>query len=188
MTSLTFYRKTIEQLLARRKMTITDIEHLVGVSDDRVEIKNFEQLFALSQHTSLSASEYITAHYRENSAQDRLVTITRKDSLYSRIKGDSFRGGYHYRHVLTTPLDPNLLVLRTIPLSTQHQAQPNAGHQVKEVVYVLSGKVGIMWQNSAGNRRYSDLESGDSVYIDSWVPHAFYAIEPESQILAVDYL
>ncbi|BET95593.1 cupin domain-containing protein [Xenorhabdus taiwanensis] len=188
MTSLTFYRKTIEQLLARRKMVLTDIDHLVYVSDDSVEIKNFDQLFALSRHTSLSASEYIAAYNRENTAQNELVTITRKDNLYTRIKGDLLHGGYHYRHVLTTSLDPNLLVLRTTPLSTRHQARPNTGHQVKEIVYVLSGTVGIIWQNAAGNNRHANLESGDSIYIDSWVPHAFYAIEPESQILAVDYL
>ncbi|MCG3462611.1 cupin domain-containing protein [Xenorhabdus bovienii] len=153
-----------------------------------MEVEDFDQLFALSQHTSLSASEYIAAHHRENAAQNELVTITRKDRLYTRIKGDALRGGYHYRHVLTTTLDPDLLVLRTTPLSTRHQARPNTGHQVKEIVYVLSGRVGIVWQNTGGNERHSNLGSGDSVYIDSWVPHAFYAIEPESQILAVDYL
>ncbi|MEX0447069.1 cupin domain-containing protein [Xenorhabdus sp. SGI246] len=186
MISLT--RKTIEQLLARRKMVLADIGHLVCVRDDSIEIENFEQLFALSQHTSLLASEYIAAYHRENTVQNELVTITRKDSLYTRIKGDLLRGGYYYRHVLTTPLDPNLLVLRTTPLSTRHQARPNAGHHVKEVVYILSGKVGIIWQNTSGIIRHSNLGTGDSIYIDSWVPHAFYAIEPESQILAVDYL
>ncbi|MFM2666674.1 cupin domain-containing protein [Vibrio mediterranei] len=187
MTQLTFSIKALEELLATRKMILSDIQNLVDINGNEVNIKDFNQLFTLCDVTSLPEKDFISAHNKYTKKNGIGVTISRKDSLYSRIKGDNEHGGYHYRHVLTTPYDHDLLVLRTSPLSSKNQATPNKGHRVKEMVYVLNGKVGMVWLNNEGTRRYSEMSSGDSVFIESWVPHAFYTLEPNSQILAVDY-
>ncbi|MCH5048974.1 hypothetical protein I1A36_01030, partial [Pectobacterium aquaticum] len=90
--------------------------------------------------------------------------------------------------VLKTCIDPDLLVLRTTPLSTRENVVVNSGHLVREIVYVLNGKVGFIWKNLQGNIRVQEMNEGDSVYIQSFVPHAFYSITPGSEVLAVDYL
>ncbi|MFH4399005.1 cupin domain-containing protein [Vibrio diabolicus] len=187
MTQLTFSTEALEKLLATRKMVLSDIHSLVNIIGSEVYIEGFEQLFTLCKSTSLPETVFISAHHDHTKKNGGGVTIARKDSLYSRIKGDNENGGYHYRHVLTTAYDHDLLVLRTSPLSSKKQAIPNKGHRVKEVVYVLRGKVGMVWLNTEGKRRYCELSFGDSVFIESWVPHAFCTLEPNSQILAVDY-
>ncbi|MBF7142532.1 MULTISPECIES: hypothetical protein [Pseudomonas] len=46
--------------------------------------------------------------------------------------------------------------------------------------------VSVRW-SSKGAQRQDVLNEGDSIYIDSWVPHSFYSLTPDSQILAIDY-
>ncbi|MCO7516003.1 cupin domain-containing protein [Pseudomonas guariconensis] len=107
---------------------------------------------------------------------------------FDRLKRVEGEPAYFYRHVMKTSADKNLMVLRTSPLFTSPDKAPvNKGHQAKEFVYVLSGAVGVLWCNKVGERREDVLAVGDSIFIDAWVPHAFYALESGSQILAVDY-
>ncbi len=51
----------------------------------------------------------------------------------------------------------------------------------------LKGEVGVLWLSEQRERRRDSLKQGDSIYIDSWVPHAFYSIVKDSHIFAIDY-
>lgn len=117
------------------------------------------------------------------------VSISRKGGGFERQKIVDGEITYHYRHALKTHLDPGLLVLRTTPhFRNAESCTLNGGHKAKEFVYVLLGSVGMVWATPLGVIRIKELNFGDSVYIDSWVPHAFYSIEDESEIVAIDYL
>lgn len=117
------------------------------------------------------------------------VKICRVGTQFERVKFLDSEPSYHYRHVMKTTADKNLMVLRTSPMFTSpEQATLNGGHLVKEIVYVLNGVIGVLWSNKQGDWRNDVLSVGDSIYIDSWVPHSFYSLEVGSQILAIDYV
>lgn len=115
------------------------------------------------------------------------VKICRRAGQFERLKMVGAQPAYIYRHVMKTTADQHLMVLRTSPMyGASDLATLNSGHRVKEIVYILSGCVGVRW-SSKGVQRQDVLNEGDSIYIDSWVPHSFYSLTPDSQILAIDY-
>lgn len=115
------------------------------------------------------------------------VKIGRNSGYYERIATKNGVRSYHYRHVLKTSSDYHFMALRTTPLY-EDEVYLNDGHATKELVYVLRGSVFMHWQKGLGAIRKVTLNQGDSVYIEPWVKHAFSKIEPDSEILAVDFL
>jgi hypothetical protein len=176
-------------LLHSRKMTLEDAAGLYDAAGDciRMDLAQLEQL-AIKLNVAL-AHVVQCLDPRGCGLADR-VSICRKGGQFERLRvvGPQRRPAYLYRHVLKTGADRHLMVLRTSPLfSCAEEAELNGGHRVRELVYVLSGLVGVNWAGRSGQRRTDVLATGDSIFIDSWVPHSFYALEIDSQILAIDY-
>lgn len=177
----------LARLLSTRKMSFDDAR----LHDDEVE---GGARMTLAQLTALAAAlQMPIAHVIEqieSSADDLVhgVKISGRQTRFDRLKCVAGEPAYFYRHVMKTSADKHLMVLRTTPLFTSaDQATLNGGHQAREFVYVLSGAVGVLWRSPSGVRREDVLRMGDSIFIESWVAHAFYAKEAGSQILAVDY-
>ncbi len=57
-----------------------------------------------------------------------------------------------------------------------------SSHEGEEFLYVLQGKIEVIY----GQEKY-ELEASDSIYYDSVVPHYVYAKEKDSKMLAVVY-
>lgn len=57
-----------------------------------------------------------------------------------------------------------------------------SSHEGEEFLYVLQGKIEVLY----GQEKY-ELESSDSIYYDSAVPHHVHAVEKNSKMLAVVY-
>ncbi|WP_140383442.1 cupin domain-containing protein, partial [Acinetobacter pittii] len=160
----------------------------ISIDDKKIIVEQFSDLLMLSQYTRIPLHIFFTAHISSVNSLPSLVTISRKDTLYSRIKIEP-NSSYHYRHVMITNQDPNLLVLRTTPLNSSfNESNPNKGHEVKEIVYILSGVVGITWSSKNQEIRTQVLEQGDSVFIAPWIPHSFCSLTPDAEILAMDYI
>ncbi|QQG27792.1 hypothetical protein JFY74_17230 [Pectobacterium carotovorum] len=188
MDKLLIKSSLMEKILSTRKMIVSDISTHVQYVGDCIEINNLTSFLAICKLTCISPNEFLSSSIDQNFSKIAPVLISRREHSYERVKGDASKGGYHYRHVLKTSVDPDLLVLRTTPLSTSENVTVNSGHLVRELVYVLNGKVGFIWKNLQGDIRKQEMNEGDSVYIQSFVPHAFYSIILNSEILAVDYL
>jgi len=181
-------KKLMGALLDSRKMNFNEIEGLYVDEGDFIR----SNLLQLSQAATLLdvSLGYIIKQIGDypSDIKDR-VKICRAGTQFERLKVVNSEPTYLYRHVMKTSADKNLMVLRTSPMFTSsEQATLNEGHLVKEIVYILSGVVGVLWRNGTGERRNEILSAGDSIYIDSWVSHSFYSLEADSQILAVDYL
>ena len=70
----------------------------------------------------------------------------------------------------------------TAPYFEEEQNQPIklSTHEGQEFDYVLTGHMKIVL---AGNEVY--LGPGDSIYYDSSIPHAMYAVETDCRFIAV---
>lgn len=65
---------------------------------------------------------------------------------------------------------------------TENQDYKLASHEGEEFLYVIKGKIEVLY----GNESYI-LEPEDSIYYDSVVPHHVHAKEKDSKMLAVVY-
>ncbi|MFB4393172.1 MULTISPECIES: cupin domain-containing protein [unclassified Pseudomonas] len=174
-----------KQLIQKRKMTLDSVRGLYDDTADGITINQI-QLERIAKRLNFTAAyvvgELADKHVKvPNCALSCLIQ-------FDRLKHVQGEPAYFYRHVLKTPADNNLLVLRTTPLfPSAEKAVLNTGHKAREFVYVLSGTVGVKW-GTHPHLQNEVLTEGDSVFIEEWTPHCFYKLEPASQILAVDYL
>ncbi|WAB97136.1 cupin domain-containing protein [Pseudomonas putida] len=175
----------LQKLIQKRKMTLDNIRGLYDRTIDGITI-NSTQLKKIAQYLNVTAAYVIDELGGEYDKSQSCVFggLIRFDRL-RHVQGEP---AYFYRHLLKTTSDKNLLVLRTTPLfPSAEKAILNAGHKAREFVYILSGTVGVKW-GSHPHLHNEVLNEGDSIFIEEWTPHCFYKLEPDSQILAIDYL
>lgn len=187
---LTVSRQALALLLQSRKMTLENAQEFYHDAGGTVRI-GLEQLTRLAKMLDVPLAHAVHELDGEGDDLRDKVKICRRKAQFERLRLVGVQGqpAYLYRHVMKTMADKHLMVLRTSPLFTRvDDASLNGGHRVKEFVYVLSGVVGVLWSSREGHRRSDVLSIGDSIFIDSWVPHSFYAVQADSQILAVDYV
>nr|AFM38994.1 non-heme Fe-binding protein [Pseudomonas syringae] len=182
-------RQALTRLLQSRKMALENIRGLYQEVGDAIHL-DLGQLTGLAARLDFPLAYVIDCFDDAGSDLRHRVKICRKQGQFERLRvvGSHKQPAYLYRHVMKTTADKHLMVLRTSPLFTRAEDAPlNGGHQVREIVYVLSGRVGVNWAGKSGKRRSEVLAAGDSIFIESWVPHSFHALEADAQILAVDY-
>ena len=180
-------KKAMVNLLQSRNMTLENIEGLYE-KDGEFICTNLLQLSEIASALNVSLAHVLKNLEKIPEDISDKVKICRRGSQFERLKLIDSEPAYIYRHVMKTSADQHLMVLRTSPMfSSPDKSRLNNGHFVKELVYVLSGAVGVLWKSKTGFQRQDVLTAGDSIYIDSWVPHSFYSLEADSQILAVDY-
>ncbi|KER04605.1 cupin domain-containing protein [Photorhabdus temperata] len=183
-----FNQGAISTLLNNYKKSLDDIPFLNFTLKGEIFFNDFNSVKAFASSVSLPVQDILSLLDNYPYDLEAGVKISRGGTQFERIKTSEAGDLYHYRHVMKTLADPELMVLKTTPLCNDlYKMKLNTGHKVKEVVYVLQGEVGVLWLSKQRERRRDSLKQGDSIYIDSWVPHAFYSIVKDSHILAIDY-
>lgn len=134
---------------------------------------SFSHLFNIAEVLGVDISDLLTGE----SPKLRGYVLTRKD------QGLAFdrRKQYHYKHLAYNFADK----LSEPFIVTVEQDEPGVvkqahSHEGQEFDYVLEGFMKI---NLGGNDLL--LGPGDSVYYDSSLPHAMYAVEGDCKFIAV---
>ena len=134
---------------------------------------SFSHLFNIASTLGVDISDLLTGE----SPKLRGYILTRDG------KGLAFerRKAYHYQHLAYNFKDkkaePFIVV---VEYDGQLEGKQAHSHEGQEFDYVLDGHMKIVL---GGNELY--LGPGDSVYYDSSLPHAMYALERDARFIAV---
>ncbi len=91
------------------------------------------------------------------------------------------RKAYHYQHLAHNFKDKKAEpFIVTVDYDGQLTGKTAHAHEGQEFDYLLEGKMMI---ELGGNQVF--LEPGDSLYYDSSIPHAMYALEADARFIAV---
>jgi quercetin dioxygenase-like cupin family protein/DNA-binding XRE family transcriptional regulator len=91
------------------------------------------------------------------------------------------RKAYHYQHLAYNFRDKKAEpFLVTVEYDGQTDGKTAHAHDGQEFDYLLTGR---MLVELGGNKVF--LEAGDSVYYDSSLPHAMYALDADAKFIAV---
>ena len=179
------------ELIKMIAIRITDLRDIAGLSIQEVAEKtgidlpeyvayeagtadfSFSHLFNIAEVLGVDISDLLTGE----SPKLHGYVLTRKG------QGLAFnrRQQYEYRHLAYNFKDklsePFIVTVRQDEPDTVKQAH---SHEGQEFNYVLQGTLKI---SLGGNELY--LQEGDSLYYDSALPHAMYAIEGDCRFIAV---
>jgi transcriptional regulator with XRE-family HTH domain len=134
---------------------------------------SFSHLFNIAKALGVDISDLLTGE----SPKLRGYVLTRAG------EGLAFerRKAYHYRHLAynfrNKKSEPFLV---SVAYDGQTSGKTAHAHEGQEFDYLLEGR---MMVELDGNKVY--LEPGDSIYYDSSLPHAMYALEADAKFIAV---
>jgi transcriptional regulator with XRE-family HTH domain len=134
---------------------------------------SFSHLFNIAKALGVDISDLLTGE----SPKLRGYVLTRAG------EGLAFdrRKAYHYQHLAYNfrekKAEPFLV---TVEYDGQTSGKTPHAHEGQEFDYVLDGRMMI---DLNGNKVY--LGPGDSIYYDSSLPHAMYALEADARFIAV---
>ena len=160
---------TAEQVAAKTGISLAEYEaYETGTRDF-----SFSHLFNIAQALGVDISDLLTGEspklhgYVLTRAGEGLKFNRREQYVYHHL-------AYNFRDKLAEPF-----------IVTVSQDEPGAekqahSHEGQEFDYVLSGTLKVVL---GGNELY--LKAGDSLYYDSALPHAMYAMEGDCQFIAV---
>lgn len=160
---------TAEQVAAKTGISLAEYEaYETGTRDF-----SFSHLFNIAQALGVDISDLLTGEspklhgYVLTRAGEGLKFNRREQYVYHHL-------AYNFRDKLAEPF-----------IVTVSQDEPGAekqahSHEGQEFDYVLSGTLKVVL---GGNELY--LKAGDSLYYDSALPHAMYALEGDCQFIAV---
>jgi len=144
------------------------IEYEKGVRDF-----SFSHLFNIAKALGVDISDLLTGE----SPKLRGYVVTRSG------KGLAFdrRKAYHYQHLAYNFRDKKAEpFIVTVEYDGQTSGKTAHAHDGQEFDYLLEGRMMI---ELGGNKVF--LEAGDSVYYDSSLPHAMYALDADARFIAV---
>lgn len=180
--------ETLDSLLSSRKMTVDNINVSYVRGDKNTYFESIDDLKCLADYMAIPLGMFFF-----NSGESDLddgVKISRREASFRR---DEYRDGvkyYTYEHLVITNQDPNMMALRLdLHSDGSNATKMNDGHQSKEVVYVLKGRVRAEWANEDGIFFSEVLMEGDSIFVSPGVPHSFRNDHQDvvSEILAFNY-
>lgn len=160
---------SVEQIAERAEIPL---EEYISYETGKVDF-SFSHLFNIANVLNVDISDLLTGE----SPKLNGYIITRKG------KGLKFdrRKQYHYQHLAYNFKDklaePFIVTVTEDTEGTTKQAHSHIG---QEFNYVLSG---ILRIDINGNDVM--LEAGDSIYYNSMLPHAMYAIDGDCQFISV---
>lgn len=134
---------------------------------------SFSHLYNIAKALGVDISDLLTGE----SPKLRGYVVTRSG------KGLAFdrRKAYHYQHLAYNFRDKKAEpFLVTVEYDGQTSGKTAHAHEGQEFDYLLKGRMLI---ELGGNPVY--LEAGDSVYYDSSLPHAMYALDADAVFIAV---
>ena len=170
---------------------ISDLREIVGLSQEEVasqsgielnEYQNYEagkkdfsfsHLFNIASVLGVDISDLLTGDSPKLSGY--ILTRSGKGLAFDRRKA------YHYEHLAYNFRDkkaePFIVTVEFDPTNTPKTAH---SHEGQEFDYVLEGAMRV---SIGGNDVY--LNAGDSIYYDSSLAHAMYALEKDCRFIAV---
>ncbi len=134
---------------------------------------SFSHLFNIAKALGVDISDLLTGE----SPKLRGYVLTRSG------QGLAFdrRKAYHYQHLAYNFRDKKAEpFIVTVEYDGQTAGKTAHDHEGQEFDYLLEGRMMI---ELGGNKVF--LEPGDSVYYDSSLPHAMYALEKDAKFIAV---
>lgn len=134
---------------------------------------SFSHLFNIANALGVDISDLLTGE----SPKLRGYVLTRSG------EGLAFerRKAYHYQHLAYNFRDKKAEpFLVSVEYDGQTSGKTAHSHEGQEFDYLLEGRMLI---ELGGNRM--TLEPGDSVYYDSSLPHAMYALDADAKFIAV---
>ena len=161
-------------------MSVEDVADKSGVPmDDYVAYEagtkdfSFSHLFNIASTLGVDISDLLTGESPKLSGY--ILTRNGKGLAFDRRKA------YHYQHLAYNFRDkksePFIVTVEYDGMLTSKTAH---AHEGQEFDYVLDGHMKIVL---GGNEVY--LGPGDSIYYDSSLPHAMYAIDADARFIAV---
>ena len=176
----------VRRAAASRKM---DVDTLIGdcrIEGETVQLDSAERLEVLTTTMILGAAA-LGIEAETASDLDDGVRICRRRQGFTRTVQRSGTDYYTYEHLATSNDAPELMALKvTLHCNDVRSITPNAGHETKELIYVLDGDVRMDWTVGDATRT-ATLAPGDSVYLTPDVPHSFIATGTRAEIIAVNY-
>ena len=134
---------------------------------------SFSHLFNIASTLGVDISDLLTGESPK--LKGYILTRAGKGLAFDRRKA------YHYEHLAYNFRDkkaePFIVTVEYDPTGAPKTAHD---HEGQELDYVLTGHMKIVL---AGNEVY--LGPGDSIYYDSSIPHAMYAVETDCRFIAV---
>lgn len=134
---------------------------------------SFSHLFNIAKALGVDISDLLTGE----SPKLRGYVVTRSG------QGLAFdrRKAYHYQHLAYNFRDKKAEpFIVTVEYDGETSGKTAHAHEGQEFDYVLTGR---MMVELGGNKVV--LEAGDSVYYDSSLPHAMYALDADAKFIAV---
>ena len=178
--------KALEETAESRKMNFQDLADGMERSGSELLIQDVDQLKAISD--KMIVKPEVLAHgYAGESDLTNGVRIYRANEGFKRTVQREQNDYYTYQHLATTNDAPELMALKvSLHCHKNRDVVLNSGHDSKELVCVLSGKVKMDWSDS-GTDCSELLSPGDSVYLSPNIPHSFMCEDGEAEIIAVNY-
>ena len=144
------------------------IEYEKGVKDF-----SFSHLFNIATALGVDISDLLTGESPK--LRGYIVTRSGQGLAFERRKA------YHYQHLAYNFRDKKAEpFIVTVEYDGQTSGKTAHAHDGQEFDYVLDGR---MLVELGGNKVV--LEAGDSVYYDSSLPHAMYALDADAKFIAV---
>lgn len=184
-------RSHLERLITSRKMCPSDVLAPYSQAGDHVLIPD-DDLPGLADRLIVPTTLLVSASPAANDEAEQTdldggVKVYRADEGFRRTISRSGTTYYTYQHLATTKAAPELMALKvTLHCDDSDSVVFNGGHDSKELIYVLHGRVRMDWESSDG-RRTEILESGDSAYLRPGVSHSFISASETAEIIAVNY-
>lgn len=174
----------LKAIAAKRKMELQDLIEVDGSAKDLLlsdeeAVRIADKLCIPASHLGLTTPQRTDLHVG--------AKISRWRDAYQRTADRSGVPYYTYRHLAKTTDDPSFMPLHiTLLCGADGAVQMNPGHEEKEFVYVLRGRVRVDLEKD-GISRTDVMEEGDSIYLEAGVAHSFVRITAKAEILAVNY-
>lgn len=178
---ITLEKNHIKELCDGRKMLLSDL----GLDDSKqeIEIKNDDQLNEISKKLNVTVRDLF-----EKKEEEKGIHKLESGDGYKRVSQRKGKDYYTYEHLITVDHESNLMPLKvTLHCKNDEDVQLNPGHNSKEMVYILKGKVQVDWIDENEQNCTDNLNVGDSIYITPNTPHSFMALEDNSELLAFNY-
>lgn len=178
----------VRQLREQRKITLEQLAEQSQCHPDLLEkieagelvpsltpLMNISRALGLRLGTLLDDEPHDGPVLVKAGQSDNVIRFSGKDPQATRSNLDfhAVGAGKKDRH-----MEPFLIDVQPL----DQKAPPLSSHEGEEFIYVLSGSIEI----SYGKTTYQ-LETGDSLYYDSIVPHDVHACGAPARILAVVY-
>ena len=180
--------KKIRQVRESKKMTVEELAKASGNSVELIEsleegsfIPSMTPLFKIARALGVRLGTFLddmpqTGPFVVKSGQsEEIIHFTGSISNLEESTLDLYSLAYGKgdRHMEPFIVDLHPKKVEKYELST---------HEGEEFIYVMGGQIELLY----GQERYL-LNTGDSIYYDSVIPHDLHAHEKEAKILAVIY-